>query len=276
MLFAAGGSFAQEPVSWWGSTGWWDWSDFRTDSGIRFYLAKLNSINVSDGILESDFGSDDYALGESEPWSEFYFTLYVDRLGVRFHLAEDCVFRGRTKAEGVPTVSVLTSDLDLSGIRVGLDLDLIRYPWAKLGVNFDYHNTPVRFNAKYYPDYIGGGREITAEDFLGDEPLTIGVHARLIPFRIREVPVITQARFRYPVTLLPYMRRPHDTRVTEWEVSVGMRPNVWETSLLAHSTFSASVNLGYRWQALEMTSHADSTVLRAQWDAVFFQIGLWY
>lgn len=272
ILFVPGGSFAQEPVSVWGSTGWWDWSDFRTDSGVRFYLAKLDSLKLSDGLLEPGFGSDNYALDDPEPWREFYFTLYVDRLGVRFHVAEDCFFRGRTGGEGVPADSVLTSHLDLSGIRVGLDLDLVRYPWAKLGINFDYHNSPVNFNAKYYP----GGGDPDVEYILGDEPLTIGVHARLIPFRIREVPVTAQARFRFPLTQLPYLQRPHDARVTEWEVSVGMRPNVWETSMLAHSTFSASVNLGYRRQALEMTSHDDSIALRAVWDAVFFQIGLWY
>lgn len=227
---------------------WFDWSDFRAEVGFRVFLARLGSVNVKGVDLENLFSSDQYALThDSEAFKEFWAILYIDRVALRYVHEDERYFNGQAgpRPDGS---NLLIATLDISGQRLGIDVDLVRFPTFKAGINFDYHNQPVRFTARYYATFAGGLTQ--AEYFDGDEPLTLGVHGRVIPLRIREVPFTIQGRFRFPITIIPFLKRDKDAQITEFEVSAGLRPNIWDTSLFGHTTFSVAVNAGYRWDRL--------------------------
>lgn len=261
---------------------WFDWSDFRADVGFRVFLARLGSVNLEGGSLANLFNSDQYSLTQDpEAFKEFWAILYIDRLGLRFHQEDPWVFYGQAGPDPVTGANILVSTLDVSGQRLGIDVDIIRYPVFKAGINFDYHNQPIRFTTRYYAA-LGGGL-MAAEYFDGDEPLTFGAHGRVIPFRIREVPFTVQGRFRFPITIIPFFKRKQDAQITEFEISAGLRPNIWDTSLLGHTTISLGVNAGYRWDRLLLKGNkrvapatggpaqpAEAT-LNAVWQGAFFE-----
>ena len=74
----------------------------------------------------------------------------LDRLGLRLVAEEDRIFRGFRKQDGiennVPISWLDLSSVDISATRLGLDLDIIRYPQFRAGVNFDYHLNGVQFD----------------------------------------------------------------------------------------------------------------------------------
>jgi hypothetical protein len=117
--------------------------------------------------------------------------------------------------------------------------------------------------------------------------MTIGLHAKALPGRIRQVPVVMQARARFPV---PYLNRPYETKITDLEISGGLRPSVWETSLLGHNTFGVSLMGGYRSITMDTTLGRDSIApndplpsielfperveIKARWEGPFVEFGL--
>jgi hypothetical protein len=101
-----------------------------------------------------------------------------------------------------------------------------------------------------------------------------------MPGRIRDVPITIQGKFRMPV---PFVQRPTEAKITEWEVSGGLRPAIWETSLLGHSTFSFGIEGGYRMSYLTIHARPQRTYLNgvigdddevnvnARWGGAFVQ-----
>jgi hypothetical protein len=67
-----------------------------------------------------------------------------------------------------------------------------------------------------------------------------------------------------------------EARVTEWEVSAGLRPAVWHTSLYGFSTFSMGLEAGFRSTYLDMTVADDKWAVKAHWQGLFVQVGLYY
>ena len=268
---------AQLLSSWWGSSSWWDWSDYRAHLGYRISLPSIEGKVEARGETHdlSEFGFSD----DPEMFKSFLFEFYVDRLGVRIAVEEDHKFRGRTGDDTVvtnpslsaPYLNAKISELDFSGVRMGLDLDIIRYPFARGGINFTYYTEQIRFQDRRNDD------PFQWQQYTGSQPLQLGLHGRLMPARIRNVPLTIQGRFRMPV---PLVQRPTEAKITEWEVSGGLRPAVWETSLFGHSTFSFGIEAGYRESYL--TLHArpqrnfyindDSEVnVTARWGGAFIQ-----
>jgi hypothetical protein len=310
-VLVPGNSSAQGVLPGWNPISWFDWSDFRVDVNGRIMLpamtlgkfegATLNSttqrISGSEGTI--DFKSD---LGMDEDPSTVYsvqFTAYIDRLGLRICYDAGLLFRGRQDLEWTNQVPnaprrVVVSALDAESARVGIDLDIIRYPFFRLGIDFDVNTSRVRFARKYWNKFDetlaiysnpvtrqqpapppappvfpaipwtanywdttilqGALTPKFVESAHSLQPITIGLHATAIPVRIRDIPVILQARFRFPVPFIgqiPALNREYEARMFDMEFSGGLRPSVWETSLFGHSTFSIGVMAGYRWQYLE-------------------------
>jgi hypothetical protein len=252
-----------------GPTGWFDWTDFRLDFGVRLFLARLTSGSVKRGMLGGEFDLlRDYGIRDDpEPFRELWAALYVDRLAVRFHYDEERAFRGRSNQADGGTMSTL----DMGTIRLGLDLDIVRYPFVRAGINFDYHNTEVTFSdrATIVTHPVAG--VLGGHTYKLDEPITVGLHAKFLPFRIREVPATLQGRVRYSV---PSIRRRDDARLFTFELAAGMRPNVWETSLLGHSSFSAAFEVGYRMERVELFAYGPDFHLTAVWQGPFAQMAL--
>ena len=67
-----------------------------------------------------------------------------------------------------------------------------------------------------------------------------------------------------------------EARVTEWEVSAGLRPAVWHTSLYGFSTFSMGLEAGFRSTYLDMTLDDAKWAVKAHWQGLFVQVGLYY
>ena len=107
--------------------------------------------------------------------------------------------------------------------------------------------------------------------------MTIGLHATAIPGRIRGIPLIAQARIRIPMPLISQlMKAGGEAKVTEWEVSAGLRPAVWHTSLYGFSTFSMGLEAGFRSTYLDMTVIDGKWAVKAHWQGLFVQVGLYY
>lgn len=263
---------AQGISSWIGTSPWWDWSDFRGTAGYRIFMPTVSG-QVEVGGQTRDF-SDFYGIsGDPQLFKSLYAIFYIDRLGIRVEVEEDHKFRGRVTDGSKHKIS----QLNMSGNKIGLDLDIIRNPFARAGINYTFHTEDVEFEIRGKTSEDAGWTK-----YAGDNAMTIGIHGRVIPFRIREVPFTMQGRFRFPI---PFYKQDEETRVTEWEVSGGMRPAVWETSLLAHSTFSLAIEGGFRQTYLRMNAEpqwsysspppGDATI-SAKWSGAFIQVNVVY
>jgi hypothetical protein len=250
-----------------GSSSWWDWSDYRANVGYRIFLPRVSGKVEARGETHdfADFGIRD----DQEFFKALYFEWYIDRLGIRIDVEEDHKFQGHSSDATYPAK---ISELDISGNRLGLDLDIIRYPFVRAGIDFTYFTNQVTFQDRRHET-----DPTLWMQYSGSQPLQIGVHGRLIAARIRNVPFTIQGKFRGPI---PLVQRPTEAKITEWEISGGLRPAIWETSLLGHSTFSFSIEAGYR--ACYLTLHArpqrlldlsDDTEanVTARWGGAFIQ-----
>jgi hypothetical protein len=257
-----------------GSSSWWfDWSDFRAYGGGRAMLGRLMHASVIRSDKELDLKSTGYAISKDpEPFREIWAVLYIDRLGIRVQ-ADSCRFLGRNDT------TEFVSELNVPTTRIGLDLDVIRYPNLRIGGNFDFHVGEIEFIDRVE---LGAGNEVT---YRTGSPITIGVHGRAIPFRMREIPFMIQARGRVSV---PFVNRTDEARITDIEFSGGLRPNIWDTSLLGHSTFSVSVELGYRWIDLDAKTRVSTSnsvpfgiiptegKIKARWQGAFIQAAIFF
>ncbi|MBI5248619.1 MAG: hypothetical protein HY912_03920 [Desulfomonile tiedjei] len=260
LFIGAGVSDAQEPT-WWGSSSWFDWSDFRGSANARLYFARFVSGSIKKNGIEYDLKSSPFSMG-SDPQviREAWFELYVDRLGLRL-LIQDHQFTGKR----APGESI--SHLDFGAIRVGLDLDLVRYPFFRSGIDFDYSMEAAKFNDR------SGNSEVV---FSSAQPMTIGLHATAIPGRVRDIPIIIEARARGPI---PFYKQSPNAKVIDWEVSGGLRPSVWQTSLYGYSTFAFGIEGGFRSLQLNMDIDPDVSGLsqasiKANWQGAFVQLGV--
>ncbi|MGO9571345.1 MAG: hypothetical protein ACLP5H_27790 [Desulfomonilaceae bacterium] len=278
--------------SWWGSSAWWDWSDFRGGIGARVFLARLASATLTKGGRDFDL-RDEYGFSDApEPFTELWGIFYIDRLGLHFS-AEGNNLVGQPDPIKLQTLGLtvagltgsLGAELQFSSSRLGLDLDLIRYPFFRFGIEYDYYLSQVKFL-----DY-------NAARYTGVSPMTLGFYTRAIPGHIREVPFTVQARFRFP---MPLVNRQAESKITDWEISGGLRPAVWETSLYGHATFSFDIEAGFRSVSLDanpqkttpgnfITTDAygnqflniqddgnPDVNLKARWQGAFLQVGMFF
>ncbi len=215
-------------------------------------------------------------IDEPEPFGEAWGILYIDRLGLRFS-AEENVYRGQTPI--VNQANPPGAELEFSSSRLGLDLDVIRYPFFRFGIDYDYYLNDVKF------------LDTNGARYTGVPPMTLGFHARAIPAHIREIPFTIQARFRFP---MPLVNRQAESKITDWEISGGLRPAIWETSLYGHATFSFDIEAGFRSVSLDANPQTNVNVpvtdpltnapftppsdlnLKARWQGAFFQVAVFF
>jgi len=208
---------------------------------------------------------------DPEPFGEFLGEVYIDRLGFRLQV-DIHNFAGRSDDPNDQRITKLQTDFT----RMGLDLDVIRYPFLKLGINGDYQFTPMRFWDRSDPPLPRVGERL----YETKEPWTLGIHGQAIPVRLRDVPVIAHARFRFP---MPFMGS-DVPKITDWEIGVGIRPAIWDTSMFAHSAFSVAIEAGYRSINLDMNAIAENPnpnlindlQLKARWQGAFFQVEVFF
>ncbi len=293
---------AQGLDRWLGPSSWWDWSDYRFIVKYRFMYPTLNSGTLTRGGLEHDLLSSDsgftnnmetdrsgYAFQRSPNYfSEGWFQLQVDRLGLRLVVEEDRIFRGilgRINPQNTATGdNFRVSELDLSCTRLGLDLDVIRYPQFRFGFNFDYHLNGIQFNDAKFVTYDGNRIIFTNYgDLSSSEPMTIGLQALAIPGRVKEVPIILTARARVAI---PFQKQifqiQYPANLTDWEITAGLRPSVWDTSAYKFATFALAVELGFRSTYIdaELTNQAstsnNASNVKAKFSGPFVQFSLYY
>jgi hypothetical protein len=265
-------------LSWWGSSQWFDWSDFRGAIGARYYFARLTSGTVDlsgTPLTDQNLKGSEFRLPENpDPFKEFWGILYIDRLGLRFNL-EVNDFSGQPvdRPASLGTGNIGRWELKADNSRVGIDLDLIRFPFFRFGVDYDYTVN----DTKFIRDEQGSQ---TIYQSIG--PMTIGFHALTIPCRIRKIPVIGEARVRFPV---PGLNRKYQAKVTDWEISGGLRPSIWETSVLGGTTFAVGLEGGYRAVDFQMNGQRIKNALvlipgdmdlKAHWEGAFVQIEIDY
>jgi len=269
-------SHSQDLSSWFSSGTWWDWSDYRFKIEYRYFVPRLVSGSVSQNGTDYDLlasaGADGSSGGynfdpQPTPFNSALLQLQVDRLGLRLRVDEDIIFRG-IHNKSVDSNSRKMSELDLSSTRLGLDLDLVRYPFLRCGVDFDYNVNPLTF--------MDDKPDINTRFYKSASPATLGLHVFAIPARIREVPIIVNAKIGFP---FPYWKQitsaQFEVRMLEWEVMAGARPSVWDFSAFGHSTFSVGIEAGFRSVAID-ADLSKSASLKAQWQGPFFQFGIYY
>jgi len=269
-------SHSQDLSSWFSSGTWWDWSDYRFKIEYRYFVPRLVSGSVSQNGTDYDLlasaGADASSGGynfdpQPTPFNSALLQLQVDRLGLRLRVDEDIIFRG-IHNKSVDSNSRKMSELDLSSTRLGLDLDLVRYPFLRCGVDFDYNVNPLTF--------MDDKPDINTRFYKSASPATLGLHVFAIPARIREVPIIVNAKIGFP---FPYWKQitsaQFEVRMLEWEVMAGARPSVWDFSAFGHSTFSVGIEAGFRSVAID-ADLSKSASLKAQWQGPFFQFGIYY
>jgi hypothetical protein len=294
-LMAPVASSAQSEAPLLGAAPDFDWSDYRGTAKGRLFLAKLSSVSFSGTRNGQSFANEivgPYLSNDIQLFKEIVATLYVDRLGLRI-CAEEATVEGRHEAlASQPRYP----QLDIGPTRLGLDLDVIRYPFLKLGCNLDYGFHGVKLKHVKLLDMPT--QQTEQAEWRSDGPITIGLHAQAIPFRLKEVPAIFLARVRAPV---PYLEQVSTAlgleqlaeisrvKVLDWEVSAGLRPAVWDTSSFGHSTFSFAIEIGYRSYTIDTPLRAlhlpevlptydypQKLDMRAHWQGAFFQAAVFY
>jgi hypothetical protein len=268
-----------QSFSWWGSNQWFDWSDYRGAVGARYYFTKLTSGTVdlpgALGITDKDLTGNVFGLPKNpDAFNELWAILYIDRLGLRFSI-DTQNFYGRPTPRPVPSLPPSGRwELKVDNSRIGIDLDLVRFPFLRLGLNYDYTFSDAKFLREE------GSRTV----YQSTGPMTIGLHGVVMPGRIRDIPVIGQARLRFPV---PGVKRKCESRVTDWEISGGLRPSIWETSVLSATTFAVGLEAGYRAVDFDMKGERSENALtgfenspqvelKAHWEGPFVQIEIVY
>ncbi len=297
---------AQAMPSWLGGGRIWDWSDFRGNVGFRMYMPKLISGTAKFGSNEYDMlGSGNFSyLPQPDFFKEGWFILYIDRLALRANFEEDHRFRGvvgeRIFAHpnyGGPrtqTNPMRISEMDLGWTRFGIDLDVFRLPFLRAGINFDRHFESVILVSRQDVDTINFSLKDPNEGFdrkynpfipdrIGEKltthqpPVTLGVHAFASPGRLFGIPLTGQARARFPFPFLTKITgEPAEARITEWEVCVGLRPNIWNTSLYGYSSFAMGIDVGFKSTYLDMDSGDGVWNVKAHWQGPYVQVGLYY
>ncbi len=261
ILACPGLAGAQGINSWLSSASWFDWSDFRGKADLRFFMARLTAGSLT---TDNDVSYDLKDLGftdDIQMFKELRVAAYLDRLGFRLWLQGDQTF---TSSD--PDIL----DLSVTPTSLGLDLDLVRHPYFTFGINYDYHLERLRFQG----DFTYGVDNFELVE--SGRPMTLGIHARAMPLRIKDVPVIAQARFRFPV---PFLNRTNEALIYDWELSAGLRPAVWETSLYGHSTFSVGIEGGYRSINFDIGNDVAGvgwSALKATWQGAFIQLSVTY
>jgi hypothetical protein len=296
--------------SWLGGDKIWDWSDFRGNLGFRVYMPRLIAGTVTFDKEEYDMlgGGNFSYLPQSDFFKEGWFVLYIDRLALRANFEEDHSFRGvidRNMAvfpdPPVPYgTSVVVNDpmrvseMNVGWTRFGIDLDIFRSPFIRAGINFDRNfeaplflhrqdvaKTTFKQDSKDpdFPRWVvdrdqsDKPRKLTTRQ----PPVTLGVHAFASPGRVFGIPVTGQARARFPFPFLAkIVGDPAETRITEWEVSIGLRPNIWNTSLYGYSTFALGIDAGFKSTYLDMDSGDGVWNVKAHWQGPYVQVGLYF
>jgi hypothetical protein len=261
---------AQAVSSCLGASSWWDWSDYRGSIGCRVLIPSVTGHVEANG---EDHSFSDYGItNDTELFKSLLVSFYVDRLGIWAEIEEDHKFYGRTGDTVFVEHPLRISEFDVSAGKIGVDLDIIRYPFVRGGINFAYHLTRIEFFDRRSPNQAQWNK------YEGENAMTLGIHGRAFPLRIRDIPVTVAARVRFPI---PFLNTKNETKITEWEVCGGLRPAIWETSLLGHSTFSFALEGGYRQTFLNMRvesafgQETEATV-DARWGGPFIQATLVY
>lgn len=246
---------------------WFDWSDYRAKAAARVFFARFSGggldINNEHFDLKKDYGFTD----DSEPFREFYGEVYIDRLGFRFYLSDDTTFRGRVGDSYSPPTVGRVSELDTSTGSLGFDLDLVRYPFLRLGINANvlFGDVKVQDRRQELSD--------NWKQYSFASGYTCGIHGKAIPGRVRGVPVTLEGRLQLPI---PLRIDNKETKVTELEIFGGVQPAIWNMSSYGLSTFSVGLAGGYRFVNLDaqtVTSHADVT-LKARWQGAFIEMSI--
>jgi hypothetical protein len=149
-------------------------------------------------------------------------------------------------------------------------------------VGCDYYFGDVVFTSHY--DNTNPALNGTEGRYESKGPLTLGVHGSAIPMRFRDAPVTLKARVNFPI---PYLQRKCESRSVDWEISAGLRPAIWDTSLYGYGHFNFSFEAGFR--SIDMSGSASRTGgsaqasytpvsgqidYRAKWEGAFLQLGL--
>jgi hypothetical protein len=71
---------------------------------------------------------------------------------------------------------------------------------------------------------------------------------------------------------LPIFERDRQARITEWQISGGIRPAIWETSHFGHTSFSVFVEGGFRQTYL--TIETPDVDFKARWQGAFIEFGM--
>jgi hypothetical protein len=252
-------SGAQEINSWWGSAKWFDWSDYRATTYGRALLARMEAGSLKLSGVEYDLEEDLGITTDPEPFRFFCLRLFVDRVAFRYYPEEEEHNFWGEKDDKL-------SEIEIPSGFVGFDVELIRHPFFRFGVNADFglNKVIVRDRTSAH----GNGSPIYLES---DRPNTIGAHLTAIPVRIKDVPLIFEARAAFP---LPVFEPKNRADLTEWELSGGVRPSIWEQSPFGHSTFSVSFQGGYKMVNLDVYFQERDAELHTRWSGPFMQIGV--
>ncbi|MGO8821098.1 MAG: hypothetical protein ACLQO6_07735 [Desulfomonilaceae bacterium] len=331
-------SYSQSLASWFSNGTFWDWSDYRFKFEYRLFAPRLvsgyikrpdyanqNSQLKEFDLLASPSGDGDQSRSGGYGFNQYpqafrsaAFQLYVDRLAFRLVVDEDVIFRGTlgnqafvgqsftgfstASPTGTPANFFRVSELDLSSTRLGMSLDLVRNPYLRAGIDFDFYINQVTFRdmkdavtpfLSLSTGAIPGSTDGNSYSLYNmryyksdNGPCTIGLHVFAIPGRIREIPIIAQAKINVST---PFWKEiwgiQNLAQIFEWEVMAGARPAIWDASAFGLTTFSFGIEAGFKSVTLNSdmsgsmaagSSFPGPATVHAVWQGPFFQAGFYY
>jgi hypothetical protein len=165
-------------------------STFRSEVGTGLAAASLEDARIT-GSRGNAFNLVKYAnLDEMPLRLDIFANLRVWRFG--FH-GNYWHFDTRSRHRNFGKV-------DLSGLILGGDVDLVQHEWLAIGAQADFYLLDPRFQGVLRSPWPQNGTtDIATLNLQGDRPITVGPYLRYIPPEILGWPVHLEAFYKIPI-----------------------------------------------------------------------------
>lgn len=165
-------------------------STFRSEIGTGLAVANLKSAELS-GSSGAAFDLVNTAALDEQPLRlDIYANLRLWRFGFR---ANYWNFDTRSKQRNY-------GKIDMSGLIVGGDIDLVQHRWLSVGAQTDFFLLDPRFEGVVRSPWPATPLEIVTLDVKGRGPVTVGPYIRYVPPEVLGWPVHLEAFWRIPVS----------------------------------------------------------------------------
>lgn len=192
-------------------------SSFRSEVGAGIATAVLQGAKIT-GSSGATFDLVRYADIDKDPQRlDIYANMRIWRFGIH---ADYWNFDTRSKHRNL-------GKLDLTGLILGGDVDLVQLEWLAVGARADFYLFDPRFQGALRNPFTKQ-TEVESLNIKGDRPITVGPYLRYVPPEILGWPLHLEAYLRLPIK---------GTSLTSFGGALVFRPQIYRFDIAARLYF---------------------------------------